>query len=106
MYSAIKVNGKKLYEYARKNQEVKLTPRKITIYSIELIDIYPEDKQIMFEVSCSKGTYIRSLCEDIAKNLNTVGYMKELERISVGQFDISNSITIEDLEKIKIVLNL
>lgn len=55
----------------------------------------------MFEVSCSKGTYIRSLCEDIAKNLNTVGYMKELERISVGQFDISNSITIEDLEKIK-----
>ena len=101
MYSAIKVNGKKLYEYARKNQEVKLTPRKITIYSIELIDIYPEDKQIMFEVSCSKGTYIRSLCEDIAKNLNTVGYMKELERISVGQFDISNSITIEDLEKNK-----
>ncbi len=101
MYSAIKVNGKKLYEYARKNQEVKLTPRKITIYSIELIDIYPEDKQIIFEVSCSKGTYIRSLCEDIAKKLNTVGYMKELERISVGQFDISNSITIEDLEKNK-----
>ena len=67
IYSAIKVNGKKLYEYARKGQEVKLEPRQIEIYGIELLNINKAEKQINFRVQCSKGTYIRSLCEDIAK---------------------------------------
>ena len=67
MYSAIKVNGKKLYEYARKGQEVEIQPRKITIYDIQLLKIDRENCEIQFQVSCSKGTYIRSLCEDIAK---------------------------------------
>ena len=58
-----------------------------------------EEKEIGFIVHCSKGTYIRSLCEDIADKLNTVGYMKELKRIKVGKFDIVNSITVEELEK-------
>lgn len=99
MYSAIKVNGKKLYEYARKGQTVEIEPRKIEIYNIELIDINVEQKEIKYKVSCSKGTYIRSLCEDIAERLETVGYMKELNRLRVGRFSIEDSITIEDLEK-------
>ena len=99
IYSAIKVNGKKLYEYARKGQNVEIKPRQIEIYKMDLLDFNIEDKQISFEVSCSKGTYIRSLCEDIAKELGTVGFMKELQRIQVGEFEIENTITIEELEK-------
>ena len=98
IYSAIKVNGKKLYEYARKGQEVEIKPRKIEIYNIELLNINEKQKQIEFQVSCSKGTYIRSLCEDIAQRLETVGYMLELKRIQVGNFNIKDAITIEQLE--------
>lgn len=98
IYSAIKVNGKKLYEYARKGQEVEIKPRKIEIYNIELLNIKEKQKQIEFQVSCSKGTYIRSLCEDIAQRLETVGYMLELKRIQVGNFNIKDAITIEQLE--------
>ncbi|MCF0125029.1 MAG: tRNA pseudouridine(55) synthase TruB [Clostridia bacterium] len=72
IYSAIKVNGKKLYEYARKGQTVEIKPREIEIYDIELLNIEKEKKQIKIKVSCSKGTYIRSLCEDIAIKLETV----------------------------------
>ena len=99
IYSAIKVNGKKLYEYARKGQEVELKPRQIEIYDMKLIGYSVEEKQIEFEVFCGKGTYIRSLCEDIAEKFGTVGYMKELKRIQVGDFKIENSITIDELEK-------
>lgn len=98
MYSAIKVNGKKLYEYARKGQEVEVKPRQIEIYKCELKQINLEEKEICFTVHCSKGTYIRSLCEDIAEKLGTVGYMKELNRIKVGKFDAEQSITVEELE--------
>ena len=101
MYSAIKVNGKKLYEYARKGETVEISPRKIEIYNIELENIDYKTKEIKFIVKCSKGTYIRSLCEDIANKLNTVGYMKELKRIQVGEFNIENSITIEELQENK-----
>lgn len=99
IYSAIKVNGKKLYEYARKGQKVEIQPRKITIYDIELLKIDKENKEIQYEVSCSKGTYIRSLCEDIAKKMSTVGYMKELQRTKVGTFTIEQSIAVEDLNE-------
>lgn len=97
MYSAIKINGKKLYEYARKNEKIELEPRHIEIYKMDLIDIIKDT--IIFKVQCSKGTYIRSLCEDIAKRLNTVGYMQDLERSRVGKFDIKDSITIEELKQ-------
>lgn len=97
MYSAIKVNGKKLYEYARKGQNVSIEPRKIEVYDIRLLEIEDDRKQIKFQVSCSKGTYIRSLCEDIAKKLGTVGYMLQLERTQVGNFKIENSITLQEL---------
>lgn len=99
IYSAIKVNGKKLYEYARKGQDIELKPRQIVIYDINLIQYSEEEKQIEFEVFCGKGTYIRSLCEDIAKKFGTVGYMKSLKRIQVGNFEIGDGITIDEIEK-------
>lgn len=96
IYSAIKVKGKKLYEYARSGENVEIEPRTIEIYDLELIKI--ENQEITYKVHCSKGTYIRTLCEQIAEKLGTVGYMKELKRTQVGEFKIEESITIEELE--------
>lgn len=106
IYSAIKVKGKKLYEYARKGQEVEIPTRKITIYSIELVEILKDENVIIFDVSCSKGTYIRTLCEDIATSLKTIGYMQNLVRLQVGEFNVKDSITLtmenkKDLEIIE-----
>lgn len=97
MYSAIKVNGKKLYEYARSGQEVEVEPREIEIYRIELIEYI--NNRIEFEVECSKGTYIRTLCENIAEKLGTIGYMKELQRTSIDKFKIKESINLEELSE-------
>ena len=83
IYSAVKLNGKKLYEYAREGISVSVEPRKINIYEMALISYNNEAQEIQFKVKCSKGTYIRTLCEDIAKMLNTVGYMNKLNRIKV-----------------------
>lgn len=99
MYSAIKVNGRKLYDYARSGQTVEVKARRIEIYNIKLIKIDEKEKQIFFRVSCSKGTYIRTLCENIAEKLGTVGYMKELNRTKVGDFKIEDSIKVKELEE-------
>ncbi len=96
MYSAIKVNGKKLYEYARKGENLEIAPREIEIYDLELLNI--EKQEITYRVHCSKGTYIRTLCENIAEDLGTIGYMKELKRIKVGEFKIEDSVELEDFE--------
>ena len=96
IYSAIKVNGKKLYEYARKGESVEIPKREIEIYNMELLGINKIENEIEFKVSCSKGTYIRSLCRDLAKELGTIGYMKDLKRLKVGEFSIENSITINE----------
>lgn len=101
MYSAIKVNGKKLYEYARKGENITVPTREITIYEMQLKSIEEDKDEIHFQVSCSKGTYVRSLCETIAKELNTIGFMKELNRIQVGKFLIEESVTLEELEQNK-----
>lgn len=98
MYSAIKVNGKKLYEYARSGKVVDIPEREIEIYDLQLVNFDSINKLIMFEVFCSKGTYIRTVCEQFAENLGTVGYMKELNRTMVGEFKIEDSVTIEELE--------
>lgn len=98
MYSAIKVNGKKLYEYARKGEKVNVPPRDIEIYDIKIMEINKNNKQIKLEVDCSKGTYIRVLCENISEKIGTVGYMLELKRLKVGDFELSQSITIDELE--------
>ena len=102
IYSAIKINGKKAYEYARKGQTVELEPRDIEIYSIDLIKI--ENNEITFEVSCSKGTYIRTLCEDIAKKIGTIGYMKELTRTSVNEFKLGNAVTIDEIKENSLIV--
>lgn len=99
IYSSIKINGKKLYEYARSGEKVEIPERDIEIYNIELINI--SDNEIEVKVSCSKGTYIRTLCEDIAQRLNTVGLMSSLNRIKVNRFEIKDAVTLEELEKIK-----
>ena len=104
MYSAIKVNGKKLYELARKRKEIERKPRSVEIYSIELLEVEKNTENIIdkikFKVNCSKGTYIRTLCEDIAEKLGTVGYMKELRRTRVGRFtleDINKCVSLEEI---------
>lgn len=98
MYSAIKVNGKKLYDYARKGEKIEVPVRNIEIYNLELNKIDIQNNQIEIRIECSKGTYIRTLCEDIAKRLGTMGYMKELNRIQVGEFNIKNAIKIKELK--------
>lgn len=89
IYSAVKINGKKLYEYARAGQSIELPKRTIHIYDIELLEYH--DNTIKFRVEVSKGTYIRSLIEDIALKLNTLGTMTDLVRTKQGNFNIQNS---------------
>ena len=99
MYSAIKVNGRKLYEYARKGKKVEINPRIIEIYNAKLIEFDKSNNIVKFELKCSKGTYVRTVCEEIAEKLGTVGFMKELRRIQVGEFNIENAVTIDELRK-------
>lgn len=96
MYSAIKVNGKKLYEYARNNEEVKVEPRDIEIFDIQLLS--QEEHLIEFLVHCSKGTYIRSLCVDIARDLGYPGHMTHLIRTRSGHFSLDDCYSLEDIE--------
>ncbi len=104
MYSAIKVNGKKLYEIARKGKTIERTPRKINIYNIKILGIEKDKngcaKIIKYKVNCSKGTYIRSLCEDIAEKLGTCGYMKNLRRTKVGKFTLKQKDKFLSIEEI------
>lgn len=104
IYSAVKINGKKLYEYARNNEEIELPKRKVTIKELKLIsDITYEKEKTKFKIKChvSKGTYIRSLIEDIATNLNTIGTMENLKRTKQGNFQITSTNTIQDIENNK-----
>ncbi len=96
IYSAIKVNGKKLYEYARENKEVELPKKEVTIKEIELLE--KSKDEFTFKTCVSKGTYIRSLIRDIGNYLNTPATMKRLIRTKQGNIDISNSNTIEDIK--------
>ena len=102
MYSAIKVVGKKLYEYARSGKEVERKEREVEIFSICIDEIRKEDNEIDFTVSCSKGTYIRTLCEQIAEKLGTVGYMKSLIRTKVNDYTIEDSMTVEEMDSLTI----
>ena len=101
IYSAVKINGKKLYEYARNNEEVELPKRKVDIKELELIsDITYDNNKTIFKIRTlvSKGTYIRSLIEDIAKSLNTIGTMKNLNRTKQGNFNLRDCYTLEDIK--------
>lgn len=107
IYSAIKVNGKKLYEYARNNEEVVLPTRKVEIKKLELLEdiTYTDDKTI-FKIKCSvtKGTYIRSLINDLANSLNTIGTMSSLIRTKQGNFILEDANTLDDLKNNKFKL--
>ena len=96
-YSAVKINGKKLYEYARNNIDIKLPVRKVEIYSLELLDF--DGTSITFKTKVSKGTYIRSLITDLCNDLNTIGTMSNLIRTKQGNFSINESYTLNDIEK-------
>lgn len=100
IYAAVKVNGKKLYEYARNNEEVILPKRKVEIKEIELLDFVKEKGKLDFKIRVvvSKGTYIRSLINDIAQKCNTYGTMTELRRIKQGDFDINQCVTLKDVD--------
>ena len=105
IYSAIKVNGKKLYEYARAGQEVKIEPRKVTIFELELVNFNQAAQQAEIKIVCSKGTYIRSIANDLGEKLGAFGHLIKLVRIKAGDFYVEDSIKLEDLNSPEIVLN-
>ena len=97
-FSAIKINGKKAYEMARKNEHVDLKSREVTIYDIRLIS--NNNTHAEFEIGCSKGTYIRSFARDLAEILDSCGYISVLKRLEVGDFRIKNAISLDKLKNI------
>lgn len=106
MYAAIKVGGKKLYEYARANIEIKVEPRKIKIYEFDITKQITND-EFTFTSYVSKGTYLRAIARDLGEKLNTYGALKTLNRTAIGNFTLNNSIKIQDIniEKDLITLN-
>lgn len=97
MYSALKHKGKKLYELAREGIEIERPARKANIYEIKILQII-DNKKIQFYVRCSRGTYIRTICNDIGEQLGTYGFMSKLNRVGVSSFKIHQSITKDELE--------
>ena len=96
MYSARKINGVRLYKLARKNIEIKTNPKLITINSLKIDSL--DENTLKITVDCSSGTYIRVLAEDIAEYLGTVGHLISLTRLSVGEYRLDESVTIEKFE--------
>ena len=103
IYSAIKFNGKKLYDYAREGKNVEIKPRNVKIYKIELLDFDENNQTAKILVNCSKGTYIRSIAFDLGVKLNCGGYLANLVRTKAGMFCVENSVKLEDLSSCEIV---
>lgn len=101
MYSAIKKDGKKLYELARQGKTVDRPSRRVTIYSIDIVKLDMEEGRVTIDVCCSKGTYIRTLCEDIGIRLGTGAYMNALVRTRTGDFVLENAYTMNELYALK-----
>lgn len=101
IYSAIKVNGKKLYDYARQGQEVQIQPRKVTIEKIEHVHFDEENQTADVLIKCSKGTYIRSIAHDLGQNLNAGGHLIKLVRTQAGKFLVGNSIALDEFDVIE-----
>lgn len=97
-YSAIKINGRKAYELARKNVDFELPSREVTIYSLNIVSM--TEDTVTIDVECSKGTYIRSLAVDIGKRLGIPATLKNLQRTRAGTFQIDNAVTLETLQEI------
>lgn len=98
MYSALKINGRKLYELAREGKTIERKPRKINISQIDIVDINLSENIFTMDVTCSKGTYIRTLCHDIGKKLGVGAAMENLIRTRVSVFNIDDAITLNDIE--------
>lgn len=98
IYSAIKVNGKKLYEYARKGEEVEIKPRNVVIEKLEILNFDKEKQTLELEIKCSKGTYIRSIANDLGEALGTYGHLIKLVRIKAGDFGINNAVPLEKFD--------
>ena len=98
VYSAIKVNGKKLYEYAREGKNVKIEPRRVNISELKILNYDTENRQLELYIACSKGTYIRSIANDLGEKLGTYGHLIKLVRVQAGDFGINESVRLEDLE--------
>ncbi len=105
IYSAVKVNGKKLYEYARKGEDVEIKPRKVFISKLELLDFDVETQSAKLLVACSKGTYIRSIACDVGRMLGCGGYLTALERTKAGKFKLETAVRLEDLSELSVVVN-
>jgi len=103
LYSAIKIKGKKLYEYARQGLKVEVPPREVIISSLKLVDYNLQEGKIKLIAECSKGTYIRSLVQDIAAKMGTIATLSQLRRISSGPFHLSQAIKLEEVNKDKII---
>lgn len=103
VYSALKVNGKKLYEYARAGQEVEIKPRKILIDDIHLVSFDSEAQSAEIYVKCSKGTYIRTIGHDLGQNLGCGAYLTGLERVQAGDFLVNESVMLDSLDNIEAV---
>lgn len=100
MYSAIKINGKKLYELARKGKEVERKPRPVTIHALEILDQAPaQETDYLIRVTCSKGTYVRTLCHDIGQALGCGGCMSSLQRVKAAGFTLADSVTLEAVQE-------
>lgn len=97
IYSAVKIDGKKLYSYARKDETIEIPSRKVNIYSLDLLEL--DENKLKFEIACSKGTYVRSLVNDIGLKLNTFAYMTDLVRTRVGRFELKDTIDIEKISE-------
>lgn len=98
IFSAIKVNGKKLYEYARAGKEVEIKPRKVCILELNLLKYDSENRTLELYIACSKGTYIRSIANDLGEMLGCYGHLIKLVRVKAGNFDLSDAIKLEDLQ--------
>lgn len=105
IFSAIKVKGKKLYEYARKGEEVEIQPRKVFIENIELNSFDEESQQAQVLIKCSKGTYIRSIANDLGEKLGCGGYLVKLIRTQAGNFRVENSIQLDGIDVENNLLN-
>lgn len=103
MYSAIKVKGKKLYEYAREGKTISVAPRQVTIHKIELKNFDEEKQEAQVYIECSKGTYIRSIANDLGQNLCCGGYLTRLIRTKAGKFLVEDSIKMQDYKSIEFV---
>lgn len=99
MYSAVRINGKRLYEYARAGQDVDVKTRRIYIKDLSVLNIDMEQKTVRFEVECSKGTYIRTICQDAGELMGCGAVMTALERTASGNFRVEDAINLEELQK-------